>query len=108
MLLEELSKASGILKGETCSDKSRAYIQIFQNGIQTYGSSVTGTVNVQSASSDLRSSGQARAFETSEQNDWKPLVPEDLVFEWKFPYPWLNSTRIRAGGSKPEQVLGIR
>ncbi|POR37425.1 Uncharacterized protein TPAR_02368 [Tolypocladium paradoxum] len=90
-LLRELADAGGIITGETCSYKSRDYLQILQNGVKDYARSISGILNAQpSTGSEEWSSPREMSLELSERSNGKTFVPEQFVFEWKFPHPWLR------------------
>ncbi|CAH0051647.1 unnamed protein product [Clonostachys solani] len=86
-LLEELTKADGILTGQTCSHVCQDYLQLLRSGIERFSQSTLSLPKDQpigfcSSRDFLNSPPEVQSLRGS-------FVSDHFAIEWKFPYPGL-------------------
>ncbi|CAG9998295.1 unnamed protein product [Clonostachys byssicola] len=86
-LLEELTKADGVLTGQTCSHVSQDYLQLLRSGIERFSQSTANLPKDQAL--DFCSSGELLNYLPEVQSSRGSFVSDHFAIEWKFPYPGL-------------------
>ena len=88
-LFEELSRAGGIIGGETCSDISQDYLELLRNGIESFSQLVSEDSNDPSRAHG--SPGDHLASGTPGRRLKASLAPSRIALEWRFPLLGLQS-----------------